>query len=74
MNKRQPKRAERIGMAYNKKAQATYDKKCTYIRAKLYPGTDQDIISYVENSPEPTATLIKRLIREDIARKAADQK
>lgn len=61
-------------MAYNKTAQANYDKKCTYITAKLYPGTDQDIISFVESDPEPTATLIKRLIREEIARRAADQK
>ena len=57
-------------MAYSKKAQAAYDKKCTYIRAKLYPGTDQDIIAFVERSGEPAATLIKRLIREEIARQA----
>lgn len=56
-------------MAYSKEAQARYDKKCTYITAKLYPGTDQDILQFLETSSEPTATLIKRLIREEIARK-----
>jgi hypothetical protein len=57
-------------MAYNKDAQARYDKKCTMIAAKLYPNTDRDIIEYIEQTSEPTATLIKRLIREEIARKA----
>lgn len=56
-------------MAYNKTAQANYDRKCTYIRAKLFPGTDQDIIEFVKTNDEPTGTLIKRLIREEIARK-----
>lgn len=55
-------------MAYNAKAQAAYDKKCIYIKAKLYPGTDQDIVQYLETIDEPTATLIKRLIREEMAR------
>lgn len=53
-------------MAYNKTAQANYDKKCTYITAKLYPGTDQDIIEFVRSIDEPTATLIKRLIRAEM--------
>ena len=57
-------------MAYNKIAQANYDKKCMYIRAKLFPSTDRDIIEYVKSTDEQTGTLIKRLIREEIARKS----
>ena len=59
-------------MAYNAKAQAKYDKKCIHIGAKLFPVTDQDIIQYLEQTEEPTATLIKRLIREEI-RKAKNE-
>lgn len=57
-------------MAYNKKAQAAYEKKCKQIKLKLFPNTDTDIAEYLEKTDEPTATLIKRLIREEIARKA----
>ncbi len=61
-------------MAYNAKAQSNYDKKCVFITAKLFPGTDQDIIEYMAQKDEPTSTLIKRLIREEMARKAAEIK
>lgn len=59
-------------MAYNKKAQAAYEKKCKQIKLKLYPNTDTDIAEFLESIEEPTATLIKRLIREEIAKKSKE--
>lgn len=61
-------------MVYNAKAQAAYDKKCTIIKAKLFPNTDRDIIDFVGQSSEPTGTMIKRLICEEMKRKAAENK
>ena len=52
----------------DRKARANYAKKCRSIKLTLYP-TDKDISDYVDSIEEPTATLIKRLIREEIARK-----
>ena len=58
-------------MAYNAKSQAKYDKKCVFATAKLFPITDRDIIEYLESSREPKATIIKRAIRAEMAKKAS---
>ena len=41
----------------------------TRIEVKLYPA-DADIAEHISELDEPRATYIKRLIREDMARKA----
>lgn len=51
----------------DRKARANYIKKCKQVNLVLYP-TDQDIIDYLAQSEEPTTTLIKRLIRDEILR------
>ncbi len=51
----------------DRKARANYIKKCKQINVVLYP-TDADIIAYLEQTDEPATTLIKRLIREEIAK------
>lgn len=57
-------------MAYNKEAQAKYQKKCKMITFKFFPNSDKDIIDFLESCEEPKATLIKRLIRAEIAAKS----
>lgn len=55
----------------DRKARANYKKKVEVLRVELYP-TDEDIknrIDEVVASGEAKAAYIKRLIREDIARK-----
>ena len=53
----------------DRKARANYAKKCRQVKVVLYP-TDKDIADYIDSTDEPTATIIKRLIRDEIARKA----
>lgn len=55
-------------MAYNPVAQALYDKKCKQLKVKLFPTTDRDIIEFIDNLKEPKATLVKRLLREEMKR------
>lgn len=53
-----------------KRAQAKYKKKVQKIRFDLFP-TDTDIKEHLEAKKaagEPTATYLKRLIREDMKR------
>lgn len=56
-------------MAYNKEAQAKYQKKCKMITFKFFPNSDKDIIDFLESCEEPKATLIKRLIRAEMRAK-----
>lgn len=53
-----------------KRAKAKYKEKVKTIRFDCFP-TDSDIINYLEAKKaagEPTATYLKRLIREDMKR------
>lgn len=53
-----------------KRAQAKYDGKNTIqFHLKLNKKTDADVIEQLETIPEGKQTYIKRLIREDMARK-----
>lgn len=53
---------------YDKAAQARYKKeKCVQLKIMLYP-TDIDIIDFLKNLGEPKATLVKRLLREEMRR------
>lgn len=52
----------------NKKYNAKYKERTKTIRFDCFP-TDQDIIDHIEEKKaagEPTATYLKRLIREDM--------
>lgn len=60
-------------MAYNKEAQAKYAKKCKIYTFKLHPENDADIIEYLSRSDEPFSTLVKRLIREEMARQKSQE-
>lgn len=55
----------------DRKARANYAKKCRQVLIVLYP-TDQDIADYIDSTDEPTATLIKRLIREEIVKRKTE--
>ena len=55
----------------DRKARANYAKKCKRVNLVFYP-TDADILSFLESTDEPVSTLIKRLIREEIARQGAE--
>lgn len=52
---------------YDKAAQARYKKKCVQLKVVLYP-TDTDIIEFLKKLGEPKATLVKRLLREEMRR------
>lgn len=56
----------------DRKARANYAKKCKQVNLVLYP-TDADILAFFERTKEPVSTLIKRLIREEIARQGGEQ-
>lgn len=56
----------------DRKARANYAKKCKQINLVLYP-TDADILAFFESTSEPVSTLIKRLLREEIARQGGSQ-
>lgn len=59
-------------MAYNKQAQAKYDAKCKVRPVKMFP-TDKDIEDYLAHTDEPFSTLVKRLIREEMARQKSQE-
>lgn len=59
-------------MAYNKEAQDKYRQKCKTKTVVLFP-TDADIAAYAEQINEPFSTLVKRLIREEMARQKAQE-
>lgn len=56
----------------DRKARANYAKKCKQINLVLYP-TDADILAFFERTNEPVNTLIKRLVREEIARQGGEE-
>lgn len=59
----------------NRVGRANYKKKVQELRVELYP-TDEDIKAHLaerQEAGEPKATYIKRLIREDIARKKSEE-
>ncbi len=52
------------------KASKKYCDKNTFIKSVRFNHiTESDLIEYIENSHEPFATLVKRLIREEIKSK-----
>lgn len=55
-------------MAYNKEAQDKYRQKCKTKTIVLFPESDKDISHFLEQTDEPFSTLVKRLIREEMAR------
>lgn len=56
-----------------RRAKARYEQQSvTHKRVSFYP-TERDLAEWCEASGEPFATYVKRLIREDMERHAAQQ-